>query len=144
MPAGQVCPSWSTTRRLTPVARPTDPCFTGARFGSGWLVAWCAVSVIPYADNTGAPKVRSTAWAVITLSGALQLRTNLNGTTCGPGYSRAERCSRISWMVGTAVNHVAATARMSPQNVRAENRPRSGSSTHPPLAREASSTASNP
>ena len=47
-------------------------------------------------------------------------------------------------MVGTAVNHVAATARMSSQNVRAENRPRSGSSTHPPLAREASSAASNP
>jgi hypothetical protein len=47
-------------------------------------------------------------------------------------------------MVGTAVNQVPAAARMSFQNVRAENRPRSGSSTHPPLAREASSTASNP
>src|SRR3981189_1528775 len=117
MPAGQGWPPGAATRRVTPVARPTDPCLTGARCGSGWLVAWCAVSVIPYADNTGAPKVRSTAWAVITLSGALQLRTNLNGTTCGPGYSRAERCSRISWMVGTAVNQVAAAVRISSQNV---------------------------
>ena len=47
-------------------------------------------------------------------------------------------------MVGTAVNQVAAAARMSSQNVCAENRPRAGSSTHPPLARDASSTASNP
>ena len=47
-------------------------------------------------------------------------------------------------MVGTAVNQVAAAARMSSQNVCAENLPRSGSSTHPPLAREDSSTASSP
>ena len=47
-------------------------------------------------------------------------------------------------MVGTAVNQVAATARMSSQNVGAENRPCSGSNTHPPLAREARSAANNP
>jgi len=47
-------------------------------------------------------------------------------------------------MVGTAVTQVPAAVRISSQNVPAENRPRSGSSTHPPLAREASSTASNP
>jgi hypothetical protein len=47
-------------------------------------------------------------------------------------------------MVGTAVNHVAATARTSSQKVCAENRPRSGRSTHPPLAREARSVASSP
>ena len=46
-------------------------------------------------------------------------------------------------MVGTAVNHVAAMVRVSSQNVCAENRPRSGSSTHPPLAREETSTASS-
>lgn len=47
-------------------------------------------------------------------------------------------------MVGTAVNQVAAAARMSSQNVPAENRPRSGSSTQPPLAREARSAANSP
>ena len=47
-------------------------------------------------------------------------------------------------MVGTAVNHVAVAARMSSQNERAENRPRSGSTTHPPLARDANSAAISP
>lgn len=47
-------------------------------------------------------------------------------------------------MAGTAVNQVAVTARMSSQNVLAENRPRSGSSTQPPLARDASSAANSP
>ena len=47
-------------------------------------------------------------------------------------------------MVGTAVNQVAAAARMSSQNVCAENRPRAGSNTHPPLAKDAISTASSP
>ena len=47
-------------------------------------------------------------------------------------------------MVGTAANDEASAARMSSQNVRAENLPRSGSSTHPPLARVDSSTASKP
>lgn len=88
--------------------------------------------------------MRSNARCVAVLSGALQLRTNFSGGACAPGYSCSDRSSRISCMAGTAVNHVAATARMSSQNVVAENRPRSGSSTQPPLASEASSAANSP
>lgn len=88
--------------------------------------------------------MRSSARCVAVLRGALQLRTNFSSGACGPGYSRSDRSRRISWIAGTAVNHVAPTARMSSQNVPAENRPRSGSSTQPLLARDASSAANSP
>ena len=99
---------------------------------------------MPYAESSGAPNVRSRARCVAVFSGALQLRTKRRGGACGPGYSHSARSSRISWTVGTAVNQVAPAARMSSQNVRAENRPRAGSSTQPPPARDASSAANSP
>ena len=78
MPAGHVAPLSSTIRTDKPVGVPTVCSRAYASAAGRTLLAWCVVSVMPYAASTGALNVASIRLAMAGESGALQLRMKRN------------------------------------------------------------------